>query len=176
MTRLPTLFHPFLIGGLFAASVACAQPTAIPVEAKQRILQTAAEAVMAGAITEAEYREVVRWTTAEPCKAVQTTLTEGRRTAIAHAVSTMQGFPNSHVLGYFATRGWSIVYTDASPGDEQYLVYDRDPVGRVKPRTSWSGAATVFETTEIRDWLQAAAPTIPKRLADCFAWQVTLGR
>jgi hypothetical protein len=99
-----------------------------------------------------------------------------REQAIATAVSKVQGIPNAKVLAYFEMKGWYIVLTNASPGDEQYLVYDRDPVSRAKPRTSWSGAATMFETNEIRDWLLSSAPQAPRRLAECFAWQVTLGQ
>jgi hypothetical protein len=42
--------------------------------------------------------------------------------------------------------------------------------------TEWSGAATVFETSEIEQWILENAPGIPKRLASCFAWHVTLNR
>ena len=166
----------FLVGGLSAASMAGAQSLAVPAEAQRRTLQLAAEALRAGEITAAQHADLVRWTAAKPCRGVRTTLSQRRRGDIADAVSVVQKFPGARVLGYFEVQGWYIVYTNASPGDEQYLVYDRDPVGRVTARTSWSGAATMFETTEVRDWLLAAAPNIPKRLADCFAWHVTLGR
>ncbi len=160
----------------FSWGIAQAQSASLPTEAKRRILQAAAEAMKAGDITAAKYAELVHWTSVEPCKNVSMKVSKPRELAIATAVSEVQGFPNSKVLGYFETQGWYIVFTNASPGDEQYLVYDRDPVTHPKPRTSWSGAATIFETSEIRDWLLSSASQVPRRLADCFAWQVTLGQ
>ncbi|UUZ53249.1 hypothetical protein LP419_30820 [Massilia sp. H-1] len=37
------------------------------------------------------------------------------------------------------------------------------------------GAASIFETTAIKDWVRKEAPGIPARLADCFARHVTMG-
>jgi hypothetical protein len=160
----------------FGWGISHAQSPSLPTDAKRRILKTAAEALKAGDITAAQHAELVHWTSIEPCKNVRMKVSKARELGIASAVSEVQGFPNSKVLAYFETKGWYIVFTNASPGDEQYLVYDRDPVSRAKPRTSWSGAATMFETNEIRDWLLSSAPQVPRRLAECFAWQGTLGQ
>lgn len=157
------------------ASMAYTQSARLPTEAKNRILQVAATALEAGEITRAQHADLVHWTGVEPCSNVRMKVPKARELVIAQAVSEVQGLPNSRVLGYFEAEGWYIVFTDASLGDEPYLVYDTDPARHAKPRASWSGAATIFETSQVRDWLLAAASGVPKPLADCFAWQVTLG-
>ena len=176
MPQRRTSTHIFLWAGLHAASVSCAQSSQLPVEVREKYLQVALDVEKVGNISPSQRVDVERWTKLAPCVNVRQKLGQFREREIARAVSKTQGFPNSKVLGYFEFKGWRIVFTNASPGDEQYLVFDRDPVKGAKPVASWSGAATIFETSEIRDWLLAEAPRVPKPLADCWAWQVTLGQ
>ncbi len=74
----------------------------------------------------------------------------------------------------FKSAGWFIVFSDASAGDSPYFFYSKDPLKGAKPLTAWSGAATIFETSEVAEWVKRNAPDIPERLANCFAWYVTL--
>jgi len=164
------------LASVLNCDIAYAQSASLPEEAKHRILDVAASALKAGDITNAQHADLVHWTSIKPCRKVRMAVSKPRELAIAKSVSDVQGYPNSKVLGYFEYQGWYIVFTDASPGDEQYLFYDKDPVQHAVPRTSWSGAATIFETGEVRNYIVASAPQIPKRLAECFAWQVTLGQ
>lgn len=78
------------------------------------------------------------------------------------------------VFASFRSSGWSIVFSDASAGDSPYFFYSKDPMTGVKPLAAWSGAATIFETSEVAEWVRQNVPGIPERLANCFAWHVTL--
>ena len=161
---------------LLAVDDASAQSAVLPEKAKVRILQSAAELLRDGSITREQHVDLVHWVGARPCRNVQMRASTARLQAVASAISKTEGFPNSHVLAYYAAAGWFVVYTDASAGDERYLLYRGDPASGIKSKLSWSGAATMFETTEIRDWVVRDAPGVPRQLADCFAWQVTLGQ
>lgn len=54
------------------------------------------------------------------------------------------------------------------------MFYSNAPVDGGHPVTLWSGAATIFETSEVEQWVKENAPGIPARVASCFAWHVTL--
>lgn len=59
-------------------------------------------------------------------------------------------------------------------GIAPYFFYSKNPIRSAKPLTAWSGAATIFETSEVAEWVKQKASGIPARLANCFAWHVTL--
>jgi hypothetical protein len=65
----------------------------------------------------------------------------------------------------FRNNGWTIVYVNTYISDEPYFFYSGDPVKAKRPITAWSGAAFVFETTEIKDWV------LKNALAFLISWQ-----
>jgi hypothetical protein len=140
------------------------------------MLQAASETLRDGDITTRQHADFLHWLSSEPCRGVNMKATEKRLQAVAAGVSRVEGFPNSRVLEYYEHKGWFVIFTNASPGDERYLVYEGDPARGLKPVDEWSGAFTMYETTELRDSLVRKAPNVPRKLADCIAWQVTLGQ
>ena len=68
------------------------------------------------------------------------------------------------------------MYAGTHVSDEPYLFYPSDPLSAKKPVAAWSGAAFIFETSEIKDWILKNAPGMPDQLSSCFAWHITLNR
>ncbi len=165
-----------LLCALLVLSSGGAQASTLNAETRARYLAVANQVHDAGQITDRQLRDTRRWLNLQPCSSARTALDANRKFELARAISESEGFPNSTVLTYIGFQSWHIVLTTAGLGDPPYLVYREDPAKGGKPVASWAGAATIFETTELRDWLLANAPGIPRRLADCWAWQVTLGQ
>lgn len=140
------------------------------------MLKAASEALQAGDITESQHSDFLRWVNSEPCRGVRMTASDGRLSAVASGISKAEGYPGSHVLAYYEYKGWFVIFTDASLGDERYLLYRGDPARGLRPVDDWAGAFTIFETTELRNSLVSKSPAIPRKLADCAAWQATLGQ
>lgn len=82
----------------------------------------------------------------------------------------------SDLLARLHLGRWHIVYVDDHVTDEPYLFYDQPPTLSKGYRFLWAGAAVNDEGPAIVEWLKAQAPDMPPALAQCFAWQVTLGR
>lgn len=120
-------------------------------------------------ITQEQFEKSVSWVYATPCDGVDRSLNAKRRAVVGAAIAREQGLRKVQVFESFRRDGWSILFTDASVGDEPYLFYSRDPVTGAHPIGAWSGAAVLFETSEIGQWVRENVPGIPARLADCFA-------
>ena len=127
-------------------------------------------------ISKAQYDEAVSWVHSEPCDGVDRRLTERTKVKLQSALAKEQRLPSVRVSESFRSDGWVILYTDAGEGDESYLFYFADPATGSDPVAAWSGAATIFETTEMIQWVKDNAKGIPRRLAECFSWHVTLNR
>ena len=125
-------------------------------------------------ITQEQYQQSVSWVNATPCDDVDRSLTAKRQTQLELAIAREQGRKKVRISESFKRDGWLILFTDAGEGDEPYLFYSGDPVKGARPVTAWSGAATIFETSEISQWVKKNVTGIPDSLANCFAWHVTL--
>ncbi len=126
-------------------------------------------------ITQQQYEQSVFWLNATPCDGVDRGLTARQQTQLGAAIAKQQKMEKVTVYAWFKRDGWFVVFSDASVGDSPYFFYSKDPMKGAKPITTWSGAATIFETSEVAEWVKKNAPGIPERLANCFAWHVTLG-
>ncbi|MCL2344967.1 MAG: hypothetical protein FWC58_03825 [Desulfobulbus sp.] len=159
---------------LFAAvDYSFAEP-ALSADNKAHLLKIMSEALRDRVITEQEYEQSISWVNSAPCAGVDRGLTTRRKAQLEAAIARQQKLEKVTVYKSFKRDGWSIVFSDASVGDSPYFFYSTDPVKGAKPLAVWSGAATILETSEIADWVKINAPGIPERLADCFAWHVTL--
>jgi hypothetical protein len=143
--------------------------------ARARVVRVVDEARQNRNITQKQREDTMRWIEKAPCRAVTKNLTSAQRDALARAIASQYGRGEVKILDYLEYKGWIVVSTDAKPGVTPYLFYSKSPVQGGKAITSWSGAATVFETQEMYEWTKAAVSRIPLSLAACFAWQVTLG-
>lgn len=139
------------------------------------LLKVADDALQAGTITQLEHRQTVAWIKARPCSGIDRRLGAARKAGLEAAISRQEGGKTVAVYQALSYRGWHIVSSNAGQGDQPYLFYPADPVKGSKPVTVWAGAASIFETTAIKDWVRKEAPGIPARLADCFARHVTMG-
>lgn len=151
-------------------------PTEPPLSAEDqaRLLRTLSEALRDKDITQQQYEQSVSWVNATPCEGVNRRLTARQQVQLETAIAKQQKLKKVTVFASFKSDGWFVVFSDASVGDSPYFVYSSNPTKGAKPTTAWSGAATIFETSEVAEWVKQNAPGIPERLANCFAWHVTL--
>lgn len=141
---------------------------------KSHLLEVLGEALRNKDINHQQYEQSVAWVNATPCNGVDRRLTNRLRHQLELAIATEQHRPQVKVFDVFRINRWFIVFSDASDGDEPYLFYSEDPRKGSHPITAWGGAATIFETSEVAKWAEQNAPGIPSKLANCFAWHVTL--
>ena len=157
-----------------AGELSSAKP--IQQQKKKRVGQVLKDVLSDKTITQREYEQALVWLNSTPCKDVDRSLSESRKKELASAILKQEGLERVNVLQSYKSDGWTILYVNTYISDEPYLFYSGDPIMAKRPITAWSGAATVFETSEIRDWVLKNTPGIPDRLASCFAWHVTLNR
>ena len=138
------------------------------------LIQALGETLRDKRITQKQYEQSIAWVNSYPCDGVDRRLTARRKDQLQVAIAKEQKLKTVRVFDSFESEGWFILFTDASVGDEPYLFYSEDPEKGGHPVTAWSGAATIFETSEMEQWVKENAPGIPAQLASCFAWHVTL--
>jgi hypothetical protein len=143
-------------------------------ESKARLASDLGEALHRHRITQQQYDQSIIWVNASPCDGVDRSLNAQRKAQLEVAIAKEHGRQTVKVFDSFKSDGWFILFTDASEGDEPYFFYSKDPLLGGHPVTAWSGAATIFETSDMEKWVKENVPGIPIRLASCFAWHVTL--
>ncbi|MHB8717046.1 MAG: hypothetical protein ACYC9H_13695 [Sulfuricaulis sp.] len=112
---------------------------------------------------------------ASPCDGVDRSLTEARKTSLAQAMAMQLNIESAEILQSFRYRSWYIIYVNTHVSDNSFLFFGGDPT-KSRYLTVWSGAATVHEEPEIKQWVINNAKGIPLKLAGCFAWHVTKDR
>jgi len=145
-------------------------------QSKKDIAQRLEEILGNKDITQQQHDEAIVWLNSSPCIGVDRSLTESRKAELAPAIAKQEMIKTIDVLQSFKFGGWSVISVNTHISDEPYLFYSSNPEMAKRPIIAWSGAATIFETTDIERWLLKNAPGIPPRLASCFAWHVTLNR
>lgn len=145
-------------------------------EHKAEIKTTLSDILQDKEISQQQYAQALAWVEATPCKGVERQLIKNPAPRLASAIAQQLQVKAVDVLQRYRYAGWSIVYVDTHVSDQPYLFYSGDPIQAKHPVTLWSGAATLFETSDIEQWVLQNAPGIPKTLASCFAWHVTLNR
>ena len=128
-----------------------------------------------GAVEKLDNSSIAGGVGASSCNDVDRSLTTARKLALAPAIAKQLKTSQVDVLQSFASGGWSIILVDSHDADEAFLFYSSDPLTSHYV-SLWSGAAEVDEEQKIKDWAIKNAPSIPTKLANCFAWYVTLGR
>lgn len=177
-----SLFAITLLLCAFAAQAGAPAPAAPqtgqhppPDAHRAHLLSTLRDIRDGGDLTAAQYEEAVHWVNASPCTGVGNTVPAGYRAKLAAALAEKGSAGPARILGLLRYGGWLIVLTESNDSDDPYRFYSGDPVRGAKPVTRWSGGAAIFETGDIDRWVKKSAPGIPPRLADCFAWTVTVG-
>jgi hypothetical protein len=148
----------------------------LSMEDKSRITQALLDALQAKDITKQQYTKQVEWVNSTPCEGVDRLILARKNKKLSSAIAKQLKLSTVDVLQFYKADGWSFIYVDTHVSDATYLFYSGDPLTATHPVTQWSGAAMIIETTEIEQWLLKNAPSIPKHLARCFAWHVTLNR
>jgi hypothetical protein len=164
---------------LFAFSVHAEEKTTaqpIPEQEKNRIARVLKDVLNDKTITQRQYEQAIVWLNSTPCYGVDRSLKESRKKNLASVISKKERLDRVDIFQSFKDEGWTIVYVNTYVSDETYFFYSTDPITAKHSVTKWSGAAYVFETSEIKNWVLKNAPGIPDRLASCFAWHVTLNR
>lgn len=128
-----------------------------------------------GHITRDQYDSSQYWMDASPCDEVDTSLSLENKLQLESAIGLSTGIQGVEVLRLFRYSGWFVTFSTASPGDPPYSFFHADPRYGASPVLQWSGAATIFETTELIEWFRQQNPTIPQPLGNCVAWYITLG-
>jgi hypothetical protein len=112
---------------------------------------------------------------ASPCDGVNRSLTTERKMVLAPEIAKQFQFKSVDVLQSFQASGWSIFYVDTHESDDVYMFYAHDPLTS-RYISLWSGAAKSNEEQTIKAQTLVLMPSIPRRLASCFAWHITKGR
>lgn len=153
-----------------------ADELSLSADRKAEIKTTLSEILQDKEISQQQYAQALAWVEATPCNGVERQLVNNPMPRLASAIAQQLQVKAVDVLQRYHYAGWSIVYVDTHVSDQPYLFYSGDPLQAKHPVTLWSGAATLFETSDIEQWVLQNAPGIPKTLASCFAWHVTLNR
>jgi hypothetical protein len=168
-----------IIGALALSACSTAPPgeaeQPIPSDEIARIAQVAAEARDSNDVAQALYEQTIKWLKASPCSGVDRSLPAGVKESLAPRIARHESLEKVGVLSSFTFGGWHIIEIENYVSDEPYLFYRADPSSS-RSIAAWSGAATIFETTDVEKWTVENAPGIPQKLASCFAWHVTLNR
>jgi hypothetical protein len=127
-------------------------------------------------ISKQQYDTAISWLAATPCDGVSRSLNSARKRELGLAIAKQKKLKKVDVYQSFSDTGWSIIYVGTRVSDNGYLFYSGNPLAAAHPITVWGGAAMIFETSEIAQWVLTNVPGIPTRLANCFAWHVTLNR
>lgn len=123
----------------------------LSVEDKARLLQTMGAAIRDKDITQQQYERSISWLNATPCDGVDRRLTARQQAQLEVVMAKQGNLKKVAVYKTFKSDGWFIVFSDASAGDSLYFFYSNDPMKGAKPLTAWSGAATIFETSEVAE-------------------------
>jgi len=116
---------------------------------------------------------------ASPCSQIwQKSLTEA--TALISAEAIRASLPpvmlgHAPVYEHMSVGPWHIVWAEPDDGEPAALFIKLD--GKT-PRLAevWGGVVREDERRSIENWALTLAPQFPPRLAQCFAWYVTVGR
>lgn len=164
----------FLAGSFCVRAEPAVSELPLTAENKAHLVRILSEALRDKNITQKQYDQSLSWLNATPCKGVDRQLSNLRKSQLEGAIARAQNRQTVKVFKSFKYDAWFVLFTDASDGDEPYMFYSKDPLNGSRPVTMWSGAATIFETSEVAQWVKENAPGIPTPLAECFAWHVTL--
>ncbi len=145
-------------------------------KAQAQAIQTLNEALADKTISKQQFDEALSWVRSTPCAGVDRSLTGPRKLELGRAIAKQEKRKRVDVYQSFSDAGWSIIYLGTRISDNGYFFYSGDPLAAARAVTVWSGAAPVFEASEIAQWVLKNVPGIPPRLAKCFAWHVTLNR
>ncbi len=173
--------RPLLVLALMALALCAradqgAKEPPLSEKSKAQALRVLAEALADKAITKPQYDEALAWVRASPCDGVDRALSAERKRQLGRAIAKQKKLKSVDVYQSFSDAGWSIVYLGTQVSDNGYFFYAGDPLLAVRPVNVWGGAAMAFETTDIARWVTSNVKGIPTRLAQCFAWHVTLNR
>jgi hypothetical protein len=165
-----------LIFALGARADQSATESPLSEKSKAQALQVLAEALADKTISRQQYDEAIAWVRSSPCDGVNRSLTNTRKMQLGRAIARQQKLKRVDVYQSFSDGDWSVIYLATGVSDNGYFFYSVDPTAAAHPINIWGGAAMAFETTEIAKWVSKNVKGIPERLANCFAWHVTLNR
>lgn len=142
---------------------------------RERFRALVIEARDSGDASPKQYADVIARLEADPCENVVHELSAPERSALEAGLSRSLSLPAVQVYARLKLGDWSVIYSDISPGDPTYGFFQADPLSGGVPVEYWSGGAPFYEVGDIFDWTTANVPGVPKELAECFAWYVTMG-
>ena len=172
--RVLLAFLAVLLGAPVSAELAASEPELSDSE-KARIAVLAEGALKDGEISQIQYRSTMYWLNTYPCSVIERAVSEATKVELESAIATNERWVGVKILGFFKFENWRIVYVSNGVSDEPYLFYSGDPMTS-KSLGAWGGAATIFETEDMKNWTVKTFPQVPQELARCFAWHVTLNR
>lgn len=110
-----------------------------------------------------------------PCEGLTSKLSAAGQINWSAAIANQLQATTVDLLAVYGTAQWRIVYVDTHQADPVFLFYEGEPDSTQYTKL-WSGAAMRSESGVIEEWALKHVPGIPKALASCFAWYVTVGR
>ena len=172
--RVLLAFLAVLLGARASAEIAESEPKLSDSE-KSRIAVLVESALKDGEISQSQYRSTMYWLNKYPCSFIEQAVSDGTKVELESAIATSEKWVGVKILGFFKFENWRIVYVSNGVSDEPYLFYSGDPLTS-KSLGAWGGAATIFETEDMKNWTVKTFLQVPQELARCFAWHVTLNR
>ena len=172
--RVLLAFLAVLLGAPVSAELAESESELLGSE-KDRIAVLAEGALKDGEISQSQYRSTMYWLNTYPCSVIERAASGATKVELESAIAANEKWVGVKILGFFKFENWRIVYVSNGVSDEPYLFYSGDPMTS-KSLGAWGGAATIFETEDIKNWTVKTFPQVPQELARCFAWHVTLNR
>ncbi len=142
---------------------------------RERFRTLAIEARQSGDASPKQYADVISRLAGDPCRNVAHELSETERTALEAELSRSLSLPSVQVYARLKLGNWAVIYSNISPGDPTYAFFSADPLSGGKPVEFWSGGGPFYEVGDISEWASENVPGVPKELAECFAWYVTMG-
>lgn len=146
----------------------------IPEGGRAQQIQYLENALRDGDLTQQQHDDILARMASKPCQEIDHTLAADREKTLAEAVAKQLKVSEVKIETSFFSEGWSVLLVTNPSWEDQYLFYSGDPTTS-ESVTTFGGSAPFWAAGDIEQTILAEAPGIPRGLAACFAWHITLG-
>jgi hypothetical protein len=112
---------------------------------------------------------------ATPCDGIDRSLSKARKGELASALALQLHAENVRVLESLHFGSWYIIFAQPPASDAAHLIFSAEPTNS-RYLALFAGAVRSDEGAEIQHSLGSNANGMPKKLANCFVWHLTVER